>query len=280
MHNKYSHLNPLNPLEIGRDGDIAIITVNRSNRRNALTSEIRRALTSSIINLSKDTATIAIVLASKDSAFSSGQDLEEAKDFPVSSVPSWIEEHMDLYKAILRYPRPILAAVDGCCVGAGLQLALLCDLRLGSSSAYFVMPELDDAIPCILGVWTLWSSIGRTRTYEMVLTNRSIIAQEALQWGILNHLVDSPDELIKKSLEMAHYLASKPTIAFGLTKRWLAELTLDECERLATHASFAHMQAFASGEPHKAMIRFLEGDRREVPQWLVTQPSNTHNNPE
>jgi len=255
-------------LNISRIKDAAVITVNRTNRRNALTSETRRELGELIRDLAEDASTRAIVLASGESAFSSGQDLSEARSFPVQVIPEWIKEHMDLYAAILRYPRPILAAVNGCCVGAGMQMALLCDLRVGSESAYFTMPELDDAIPCILGVWTLWDIIGRARTYEMVLTNRSVAAQEALHWGLLNRVVPV-SVLLHQTVDTALYLADKPSLAFRLTKQRLADLALREADSLTTHAVAAHMQAFASGEPAEAMQAFLEHRRAPTPEWLT-----------
>jgi enoyl-CoA hydratase/carnithine racemase len=265
-----------NPIEVSRQQYVAIVTLNRTNRRNALTSEIRRDLAALISGFGQDRATRAVVLASRDCSFSSGQDLAEAKDFPAGFIPVWIQEHMDLYKAIVRYPGPIVAAVDGCCVGAGLQTALLCDLRIGSPSAYFAMPELDDAIPCILGVWTLWDIIGRSRTYEMVLTNRPVPASEAVQWGILNQVVPSSLELLPLAIEMAEYLSRKPQLAFRLTKERLADLTLRECESLTVHASYAHMQAFASGEPKQAMLAFLEHRRAQTPEWLIPSGWGVH----
>jgi enoyl-CoA hydratase/carnithine racemase len=257
------------PVEVKHDQGVAIVTLNRTDRRNSLTSEARQQLTGFIDSFAQDPGTRAIVLASQDSTFSAGQDLDEAKDFPSSFIPTWIREHMDLYRAVVRYPKPIIAAVDGCCVGAGLQTALLCDLRLGSPLAYFTMPELDDAIPCILGVWTLWDTIGRSRTYEMVLTNRRIHAEEALSWGILNRVVSSSSELLPRAIELALYLSGKPRLAFDLTKERLANLTLQECEFLEVHATYAHMQAFASGEPRQAMLSFLAGYRTNGPAWLA-----------
>jgi enoyl-CoA hydratase/carnithine racemase len=257
------------PVELSFQQGVAVITLNRTNRRNALTSQARLELAAAIDRLSEDQEVRAIVFASRDSSFSSGQDLAEAKDFPPEFIPEWIKEHMDLYKAVLRYPCPMLAAVDGCCVGAGFQTALLCDLRFGSPSAYFAMPELEDAIPCILGTWALWDIIGRARTSEMVLTNRSVGAEEALAWGILNRLVPSQEQLLPQAIEMALHLAGKPGLAWRLTKQRLADLALRECDSLAVHASCAHIQAFASGEPRRAMLAFLEGRRMAQPSWFA-----------
>jgi enoyl-CoA hydratase/carnithine racemase len=260
---------PPPPLAVGIERDVAIVTLNRTSRRNALTSEVRRGLRAAIDELGADERVRAIVLASNGSSFSSGQDLGEAKDFPAEFIPAWIREHMDLYRAVATYPRPLLAAVDGCCVGAGLQMALLCDLRLGSPSAYFTMPELDDAIPCILGVWTLWDVIGRARTAEMVLTNRAVGAEEALRWGLLTEVVADPDQVLARTVELARRMADKPALAFRLTKERMAQLMLQDAEALAVHASYAHIQAFASGQPRAAMLAFLEHRRTRPDAALV-----------
>ena len=243
-------------IEVSRDRDVAVVILNRPHRRNALTQEIRLSLAQMVRDLAEERSNKALVFASRESAFSAGQDLAEAKDFPVEHIPRWIDEHMELYRALLEYPKPLLAAVAGCCVGAGLQMALLCDLRIGTQGSFFAMPELDDAIPCILGVWTLYDLIGRGRTSEMVLTNRQIGAEEALSWGILNRIV--PQEgLLETTLGLARSLAQKPALALRLTKERLAHLALAEAEALTVHAQYAHTVAFASGEPRRAMQDFL-----------------------
>jgi enoyl-CoA hydratase/carnithine racemase len=173
----------------------------------------------------------------------------------------WIDEHMELYRAVLAFPKPVIAAVDGCCVGAGFQFALLCDLRVASDQAFFAMPELDDAIPCILGVWTLYDIIGRGRTTEMALTNRRVYADEARQWGLVAEVVAG--DPTPRALELADLLASKPALALRLTKARLELLALQGSEELSVHAQLAHMRAFASGEPAKAMEQFLTHGRPE-----------------
>jgi enoyl-CoA hydratase/carnithine racemase len=243
-----------------RTGEVSVVTINRTNRRNALTREARETLTTVLGDLGRDETVRAVVLTGQDAAFSAGQDLEEARDFEPGHIAQWIDEHMQLYSAVLAYPRPMIAAVQGCCVGAGLQTALLCDLRIGSTESFFLMPEIDDAIPCILGVWTLWDVIGRARTAEMVLTNRRVEASEALQWGLVNQIVE-PEELLDRAVELALQLASKSALAYRLTKERIALLLHQESEALAVHATYAHTRAFASGQPRQAMQLFLDKGR-------------------
>ena len=244
---------------VDEDG-VRIVTVNRPDRRNALNREIRTGLAEVLTDAAADPTARAVVLASREAAFSAGQDLGEAQHFRPEEIGGWIDEHMDLYRALLSFPRPLVAAVDGCCVGAGLQTALLCDLRLATPTSFFAMPELDDAIPCILGVWTLWDVIGRGRTTEMVLTNRQVPAPEALSWGLVTDVVDQ-DRLLTAAVELADRLARKPALAMRLTKERLKLLALEGADSLTVHAQYAHTVAFATGEPARAMAEFLAHGR-------------------
>ena len=256
-----THAAPPDDIHIETRDDVHHLVLNRPQRRNALTREVRLGLAELLRNMARDDAR-PIVLASREAAFSAGQDLAEAKDFSPQYITEWIREHMELYRSLLAYPGPVLAAIDGCCVGAGLQMALLADMRLGSSACFFAMPELDDAIPCILGVWTLWDVIGRGRTTEMVLTNRRIYPEEALAWGILNKICEA-DQLVDEAHNLAKKMARKPSLAFRLTKDRLRLLALQNEEALAVHAAYAHTAAFATGQPRAAMEAFLD-KRRET----------------
>jgi len=250
-------------IELAVHDGVAVVTLNRPHRRNALTHDVRKELADLIARLPMDGDSAAIVLASRETAFSAGQDLSEARDFSPAEIPEWINEHMDLYRTILACPLPVVAAVDGCCVGAGFQIALLCDLRLATPKSFFAMPELDDAIPCILGVWTLWDTIGRSRTTDLVLTNRRVYADEALSWGIVSRVVNE-ERLLPEAIDLAAQLASKPALALRLTKERLATLALNGADALAVHATYAHCIAFGSGEPERAMDAFLAHGRSVV----------------
>ena len=245
---------------VTRIADVVVLRINRSHRRNAMTSSVRADLTRALAGAGDDPDVSGVVVASSDAAFSAGQDLSESKEFAPLDVAPWIDEHMDLYRAALECPKPVIAAIDGCCVGAGMQLALMADLRIGTPGAFFAMPELDDAIPCILGTWALYDIIGRARTAEMVLTNRQVDADEALRWGLLNRVV-SADAVLAEALALVGRLARKPFTAFSLTKRRLAAILLQGDRELATHAKFAHMAAFSTGEPMRAMEAFLNHGR-------------------
>ena len=141
-------------------------------------------------------------------------------------------------------------------VGAGFQLALLCDIRIAADHARFGMPEIDDAIPCITGTWTLYDLIGRGRTVDLVLSGRMVDAGEALEWGILTRVVPAAD-LQQEAHQMASFLATKPATAIRLNKEWFRRLLLEELPATEAYAREAHGSAFATGEPQEKMAAFL-----------------------
>jgi len=240
---------------------VQVVRLTRGQKRNALRRVERAQLVELLSDLSARRSTPPpVVLASRPEGFSSGQDLAEARDFKPDDIPGWIDEHVTLYRAILSYPSVVVAAVEGCCIGAGFQTALACDLRVAATTSYFGMPELDDGIPCILGTWLLDLVIGRSRTVELALTCRKVSAEEALQWGLVN-VVAEPEALLRRAHQCASQLALKSALALRLTKEWLAQHALAELNEVATFAKYGHGLAFASGEPRELMGRFLLRER-------------------
>ncbi|OFV84025.1 MAG: enoyl-CoA hydratase, partial [Acidobacteria bacterium RBG_16_64_8] len=181
-------------LIVEKHGAVRVITLNRPHVLNALNREMRRELTEAFVKANHDDEVGSIVLTgSGERAFAAGQDLNEAKEFTPERAHTWIDEFFALYSALRNLDKSVVAAVNGYAVGAGLQIALLTDLRIASERAQLGMPEIHDGIPCITGTWTLWDIIGRSRTEDLVLTGRLLGAQEALQWGLVNRVVPSAD---------------------------------------------------------------------------------------
>lgn len=248
-------------VERGDDG-VTVITINRPARLNALTEQTRAELIGALQELTSDAGTRAVVLTGAgDRAFAAGQDLAEAQQFGPERIETWIIEWTRLYDAILSCPHPVIAAVNGYAVGAAFQMALMCDLRLAAENARFGMPEIDDAIPCITGTWTLYDVVGRSRTAELILTGRQLDAEEALVWGIVHRIVPN-DQLMNVALDQARILAAKPATAMRLNKQWLRKLMMTNLAETTAFAKRAHAEAFGSGEPRQAMANFL-AKRRE-----------------
>jgi len=244
-------------LLVAVEGPVATVTLNRPTRLNALSRRLREELIQVIDELEGRAEVGAVVLTgSGERAFAAGQDLSEAQGFDVAEAGRWVDEWTVLYERILRFPKPLIAGLNGYAVGAGFQVALLCDIRIAADHARFGMPEVDDAIPCITGTWTLYELIGRGRTLDLVLSGRMVDAQEALQWGIVTRVVPAA-ELARVSAEEARFLAGKPATAIRLNKEWFRRLLLEKLPATEAYAKEAHQFAFGTGEPAEKMAAFL-----------------------
>ena len=236
---------------------VAQLTITSPSRLNAFSSAMRRQLIEALSELDSDDGTRAIVLTGEgDRAFSAGQDLTEAQGFSGDQAQSWVEEWGAVYRAILNLDTPTVAALNGYAVGAGFQVALMCDLRLASTTARVGMPEIDDAIPCVTGSWSLANLLGRAQIADLVLTGRLVSSDEMLGWGIVSQLV-APDQLLGTAHNLAGVLAKKDRLAVSLDKAWLRRDLLDRLPDAVREAKLAHAKAFGSGEPRRVMAAFL-----------------------
>jgi enoyl-CoA hydratase/carnithine racemase len=247
-------------IDRSREG-VALLVLNRPERMNALSRRMRDELIEALqlLDAAADVGAVVITGAG-DRAFAAGQDLTEAKAFDAGAVDGWIDEWTRLFQTVLDMRTPTVAAVNGYAVGAAFQLAGVCDIRIASTSARFGMPEIDDAIPCVTGTWTLYELLGRGRVADLILTGRMVEADEALVWGIAGRIV-APGELIDAALDLAARLAAKSPTALALNKRLLADLLLRTLPTYEEYAKEAHGVAFASGEPQDVMARFLDRSR-------------------
>ncbi|MFZ0995599.1 MAG: enoyl-CoA hydratase/isomerase family protein [Candidatus Dormiibacterota bacterium] len=237
---------------------VAQLTITSPARLNAFSSPMRHQLIEAVSELDADDGTRAIVLTGEgDRAFSAGQDLTEAQGFSGDQAQSWVEEWAAVYRAILNLDTPTVAALNGYAVGAGFQVALMCDLRLASMTARVGMPEIDDAIPCVTGSWSLTNLLGRAQISDLVLSGRLVSSDEMLGWGIVSQLV-APDQLLDSAYSLAAVLAKKDRLAVRLDKAWLRRDLLDRLPDAVRDAKSAHAKAFESGEPRRVMAAFLE----------------------
>lgn len=238
-------------------GDVAVITLKSPSRLNAISSDMRRDLIAILSALDEAEGAQAIILTGDgDRAFSAGQDLSEAKRLGAEDVQDWVEEWAAVYRAILNLGTPTVAALNGYAVGAGFQVAAMCDLRIASTTAQVGMPEVDDAIPCITGSWSLANLLGRGQIADLVFTGRLLTADEMLRWGLVTQTV-APDGLLSAARSLAELLARKDRLAIRLDKAWLRRDLLDRLPAAVEAAILAHSAAFESGEPHRAMEAFL-----------------------
>lgn len=242
---------------LDRDAELAIVTLDRPDKFNAWHSAMRTQLADTLRQLNVDGTVRAIVLTGAgDKAFSAGQDLAEAKEFTGPRAITWMDEWSNLYGAIRRLDKPIVAALNGVAAGSAFQVALLCDLRVGHAGTRMGQPEVNNGIPSITGTWIMWEILGRARTTDLSLTGRMLEGDEAYDLGLIDRLVPR-DEVLPAAKALARELGAKPPHAMRLTKRFLRELTDAGFAFTEAAGKRIHEEAFATGEPQATMERFF-----------------------
>lgn len=253
------------PVVVGVDSGIVSITLNRPETRNTLTGEHMLEALLDAIRTSEDDPEVAVmVITGAGSAFSAGGDVRAMarREGLFAGSPAEIAEGyrttiQQLTVAMLRTDLVTIAAVNGPAVGAGFDLALGCDLRLGSTQARFAHTFVDlGIIPGDGGAWLLPRVVGWQRASELAFTARMIDAAEAKSIGVLLDVLP-PDRLLPETMDLARSIASKPHHSLRLTKRLLRHArTTDLDEFLDLTAAF---QALAHHEPQhlEAVDRYL-----------------------
>ncbi len=248
-----------------RDG-VLTLTLHRpkANAFNlSLTQQLRKALQAA----GKDDAVRVIVITGHGRIFSAGQDLreilavEEQEGEDLSFRAHLEATYNPLIRAIRGVAKPVIAAINGPVAGAGLGVALACDLRIAADDARFVVGFLGIGLVPDSGVTlTLPLLIGLARATEYTFTNQPISAQQALAWGLVNRVVPA-DELPQAAFAWAAELARGPIFTMGLTKRAFNRVVIPHLE--AALAYEAQMQEIAGRSPehHEGLRAFLEKRR-------------------
>lgn len=198
-------------------GKVALIRLNRPKAYNALNSLLLRELTQVLTDFDQNVAVGAMVLTGDDRAFASGADIQEMSG--MSSVDMLYRDGISsAWDVIGAIKKPIIAAVSGWCLGGGSELALACDMIIASNSAKFGQPEINlGIIPGAGATQRLTRTVGKALAMEMVLNNRTLSADEALQRGLVNHVYPVEDYL-EKAMALGEEVADRAPVAIRLAK--------------------------------------------------------------
>ncbi len=226
----------------GPDGSLAIVTINRPDALGALSLGAKKELLAALIDVGEDPTVRAVLLASRGRAFCVGQDLRELQAAYASPDTPDLGDLVRRYynpivRALSEMPKPVVAAINGAVAGAGLGLALACDLRWAARSAVFATAFAGIGLAGDSGItWNLSRLVGTAKTSALMYLNERVSAEGALELGLVNAVVD--DELLTVSAtELALRLAAGPTAAFAAIKRTLgAAATQSLPESLALEA--------------------------------------------
>ncbi len=213
-------------------GQIAVVTINRADKLNALNIETIHELKEVFTSLqSNDEAAAIILTGSGEKAFAAGADISELNKLDVISGKKFSEDGQQVFSLIEVMEKPVIAAVNGFALGGGCELALACHIRVCSDNALFGQPEVGlGLIPGYGGTQRLARLINPGRAMEIILTGNMIDANEALRIGLVNH-VYSQTELLPKAKEMANKIISRSRSAIRLAIKSVnavSEMSLQE----------------------------------------------------
>ena len=242
-----------------KENGVATILFNRPKVLNALSSKMKHEITEALGVADADPEVrVVLMRGAGGRAFCAGQDLNEGKDVGHSSggAAAWIAEFDRLYEAMRNLTKPIVAAIEGASVGAGLQIALLADVRIAADNARLGMPEMNVGLCCITGSGLLWNVVGESNTRYLILSGAIVNAQRALQMGAVHEVVPIA-EFEAKVKAICEELKNDCPVATKLDKQWLRMLTDDHYQKTVAHAQVAHTEGYASGEPERKMREFL-----------------------
>jgi 2-(1,2-epoxy-1,2-dihydrophenyl)acetyl-CoA isomerase len=197
----------------------AIVTLNRPEKKNAITMQMRTLLWEAFENIGEDDAVRAVVLTGAGGDFCAGMDVEEMGGGGVPGSMTRMRRLHRIGRAIQTLKKPVVAAVSGVCVGAGWSYALCADIVLASETARFAQIFRQIALaPDAGAVWLLSQQLGQMRAKEIVFSGRMIKAGEALKLGLVLQVLP-PEVLLTRAKELAASLASGPTLALAQAKR-------------------------------------------------------------
>jgi enoyl-CoA hydratase/carnithine racemase len=244
------------------EGSVALVTLNRPERKNPLTFESYTELRDLFRNLVYAADVKAVVLSGEGGNFCSGGDVHDIigplTQLDMPGLLAFTRMTGDVIKAMRACPQPVIAAIDGICAGAGALLALGSDMRLGTarSKTAFLFSRVGLA-GCDMGACAILPRmIGQGRASELLMTGRAMGGEEGERWGFFNCLCD-PAALIAEALKLAEDLATGPTFAHGMTKKMLQQewnMGVDEAIEAEAQAQAICM---ATNDFHRAYHAFV-----------------------
>ncbi|WP_454740233.1 enoyl-CoA hydratase-related protein [Cupriavidus necator] len=248
-------------VQIVREDGIAILTLNHPHTRNAIADEsCIQSIVTALAEISADPALRAAILTGAGPAFCAGGSLQSlgqlAAGEPIANEQRYRTGIQRIPRAFQQLDIPVIAAVNGPAIGAGLDLACMCDIRIASIRATFAESFVKlGLVAGDGGAWLLARTLPLARAYEMALTGNAIDAQQAMEWGLVSRLAE-PEALMEAALTLARAIAVNPGDAVRMTKRLVDASLLNTLDSVLSLS--ASMQALAhTTEAHRQALRLM-----------------------
>lgn len=239
-----------------RRGAILIVTLNRPSVLNAVSAELRRALTATLVAANADDTVGAIVITGAGQAFCAGQDLGEAAAFEVGDVRAWCDGMRAMYQSVRDLMKPCVAAFNGIAAGAGIQIGLCSDLRITHARTRIGQPEVRAGLGSIVGSYMIGLAAGHAANVELSLGGGLVTGTRAYELGLVNRVVGER-EVMPAALAAAEELMAIPAIAMRLTKERFRAVTQPGFDDATAAGVRASLEAYATGEPQRVMRAFI-----------------------
>jgi len=250
-------------IAIEREAEVAVVTMKRPEKRNALSLPMMRELDAALAQLATDREVRAVILRGEGAAFSAGHDLRELVGSDVDAYREIFDACVALMSRIQTVPQPVIAEVDKVATAAGCQLVAACDLAVASTRATFATPGVRIGLFCSTPMVALTRAIGRKRAMEMLLTGDAIDAPTALAWGLVNRVV-APEQLHDEAVALARRIASASRGIVALGKAaFYAQIDLDQT-RAYDYTKAVMTSNALEPDAAEGITAFLE---RRAPSW-------------
>jgi len=241
-------------VELARQGDVAVITIVSAGRLNAFTRAMRASIAAHLDAVAADQSAVGAVLTGAGNAFCAGQDLNESQHWTAETP--WVEEFEQLFRTMLRFAKPLVAAVNGVAAGGGFQVALMCDSRIAHPAVRMGQTEVRWGLASVTGTWLLERSVGAIKARQLVLSGRLMEAEELLHLGLVDAIVPAA-AVLSAAIAACRGIAANPADSLARTKTWLYESISEEMSAVFRDARRLHSQGFASGVSQAGSRGFL-----------------------
>ncbi|MBO0800557.1 MAG: enoyl-CoA hydratase [Blastocatellia bacterium] len=250
-------------LQYETDFPLARVTLNRPERRNALSLALMKELISCLREIGKAKEIYAVILGGAGPVFSSGHDLNELRGRSIVDYREIFDVCVQLMTAIQGIPQPVIAEVQGMATAAGCQLVATCDLAVAAEEAKFATPGVRIGLFCSTPMVALTRAVGRKRALEMLLTGAPIDARTAAEWGLVNKVVPVA-QLREETQRLARQIVEASPLVLGIGKQaFYAQIDLDQIKAYDYAKEIMSLNAFAE-DAQEGIGAFLE---KRKPCW-------------
>lgn len=243
-------------------GRVGLITLNRPRALNALNNQLMNELMDALDAFDNKDDVGAMVITGNEKAFAAGADIKEMAGQSIHQMMD--RDHVGVFGRIRTMKKPVIAAVSGWALGGGCEVALSCDMIVASESAKFGQPEITiGVIPGAGGTQRLTRAVGKALAMEMILNNRTLTAQEAYQFGLVNRVVPV-ESYLEEAIQLAEEIASRAPVAVRAAKKMINQAFEQTLSEGLTAEKQEFYNLFATEDQKEGMQAFLE---KRKPAW-------------